>query len=106
VVSGKELPRFCFLFSKFIAVAERVTDTQYRVLEHGMIPLYGAQLHKCVDVEGQAIAPDLQSGLKEDLLAFRLSFVGNESLFFRAAKPNQRNTWIQTLEKVRHVLPL
>jgi len=62
VVSGKELPRFCFLFSKFIAVAERVTDTQYRVLEHGMIPLYGAQLHKCVDVEGQAIAPDLQSG--------------------------------------------
>ena len=46
------------------------------------------------------------AGLKEDLLAFRLSFVGNESLFFRAAKPNQRNTWIQTLEKVRHIFSL
>ena len=31
-------------------------------LQHGMIPLSGAQLHKCVDIEGQAISADLQSG--------------------------------------------
>ena len=43
----------------------------------------------------------LPAGLKEDLLAFRVSFVNNESLFFRAAKPNQRNAWIEMLEKVR-----
>ncbi len=28
----------------------------------GMIPLHKVQLHKCVDVEGQVIEKDLQSG--------------------------------------------
>ena len=65
-----------------------------------MIPVHGAQLHKCVDVEGQIIQPDLQSGRQEDRLAFRLSFVNNESLFFRVAKPNEWKAWIEILEKV------
>ncbi len=66
-----------------------------------MIPLSGAQLIKCVDVEGQAIGSDLQTGLSEDRLAFRLSFHGNESLFLRAAKPNVLKSWVEALDKVQ-----
>lgn len=70
-------------------------------LQNGMIPLHGAQLHKCVDVEGQAIGSDLQSGLSEDKMAFSLTLVNNESLYLRAARPNERKQWVETLEKVR-----
>ena len=66
-----------------------------------MIPLSGAQLHKSVDVEGQALQPDLKSGRQEDRLAFRLSFVSNESLYFRVARPNELKGWVERLEKVR-----
>ncbi len=31
--SKKEVPRHCFLFNKFIAVAEKANDTQFRLLE-------------------------------------------------------------------------
>ena len=70
-------------------------------LQHGMIPLSGAQLHKSVDIEGQALQPDLKSGRQEDRLAFRLSFVSNESLYFRVARPNELKGWVERLEKVR-----
>lgn len=66
-----------------------------------MIPLSGAQLHKSVDIEGQALQPDLKSGRQEDRLAFRLSFVSNESLYFRVARPNELKGWVERLEKVR-----
>ena len=66
-----------------------------------MIPLSGAQLHKSVDVEGQALQSDLKSGRQEDRLAFRLSFVSNESLYFRVARPNELKGWVERLEKVR-----
>ena len=33
VNSKKEVPRHCFLFNKFIAVAEKANDTQFRLLE-------------------------------------------------------------------------
>ena len=33
-----------------------------RILESGMVPLCGAQLHKLVDIEGQPIPANLQSG--------------------------------------------
>ena len=69
-------------------------------MQNGMIPLYGAQLHKCVDVAGQAIGSDLQSGLSEDKLAFRLTLVNNDSLYLRAARPNELRQWVETLEKV------
>ena len=65
-----------------------------------MLSLYGAQLHKCVDVEGQVIGSDLQSGLSEDKLAFKLSFVNNKSLYLRAARPNEWKQWVEMLEKV------
>ncbi len=65
-----------------------------------MIPLSGAQLAKCVDVEGQAIGCDLQTGLSEDRLAFRLSPTSSESLFLRAAKPNVLKSWLEALDKV------
>ena len=71
-------------------------------LQNGMVPLYGAQLDRCVDVEGQAIGSDLQSGLSEDKLAFRLSLVNNESLYLRAAKPSEWRQWVEMLEKVWH----
>ena len=66
-----------------------------------MIPLQGAQLHQCVDIEGQAIASDLQSGRSEDRLAFGLSLVNSDNLYLRAAKPNERKQWVELLEKVR-----
>ena len=69
-------------------------------VQNGMMSLCGAQLHKCVDVEGQAIGSDLQSGRSEDRLAFRLSLVNNESLYLRAAKPNEWRQWVEVLEKV------
>ena len=69
--------------------------------QHGMIPLSGAQLHKSVDIAGQALQPDLKSGRQEDRLAFRLSFVSNESLYFRVARPNELKGWVERLEKVR-----
>ena len=53
-------------------------------LQHGMIPLCGAQLHKTVDIEGQPLTADLKSGRGEDLLAFRystLSFTPNSNVF-------------------------
>ena len=65
-----------------------------------MIPLYGAQLHKCVDVEGQAIASDLQSGRSEDKLAFGLTLLNSENLYLRAARPNEWKQWVELLEKV------
>lgn len=68
--------------------------------QHGMIPLSGAQLHKSVDVEGQALQPDFKSGRQEDRLGFRLSFVNNESLYFRVARPNELKEWVERLEKV------
>ena len=71
-----------------------------------MIPLSGAQLHKMVDVEGQALQPDLKSGRQEDRLAFRLSFVNNESLYFRVARPNELKVWVERLEKVTCFLSL
>lgn len=42
--------------------------------QHGMIPLCGAQLHKTVDIEGQPLTADLQSGRREDLLAFKYTY--------------------------------
>ena len=35
----KEVPRFCFLFNKFIAVAEKANDTQFRLVEVSFPPL-------------------------------------------------------------------
>ncbi len=63
--------------------------------------LFGAQLHRCVDVEGQAIGSDLQSGLSEDKLAFRVSLLNNDPLYLRAAKPSEWRQWLEVLEKVR-----
>lgn len=97
IAGGKEVPRFCFLFSNYMALAE--ADKFLRILEHGMIPLCGAQLHKIVDIEGQPLTADLKSGRLEDRLAFRVSFVDNESLYFRVAKPNLRKAWVEALEK-------
>jgi len=62
--------------------------------------LFGAQLHRCVDVEGQAIGSDLQSGLSEDKLAFRLSLLNCEALYLRAAKPSEWRQRLDVLEKV------
>ncbi len=69
-----------------------------------MISLYNAQLHKCVDVEGQAIGSDFQSGRSEDKLAFGLTLVNNESLYLRAARPNEWKQWVEMLEKVCPIL--
>ena len=33
-----EVPRFCFLFNKFIAVAEKANDTQFRLVEVSFPP--------------------------------------------------------------------
>lgn len=75
-------------------------------LQNGMIPLYGAVLHKCVDVEGQPIGSDLQSGRSEDKLAFGLSLVNNDNLYLRAARPNEWKQWVEQLERVRkYVMP-
>lgn len=71
--------------------------------QNGMIPLYGAVLHKCVDVEGQAIGSDLQSGRSEDKLAFGLSLVNNDNLYLRAARPNEWKQWVELLEKVINI---
>ena len=70
------------------------------LVQNAMISLYGAQLHKCVDVEGQAIGSDFQSGRQEDKLAFGLTLVNNESLYLRAGKPNEWKQWVEMLEKV------
>jgi hypothetical protein len=91
----KEVRRSCLLFSNYMALAEA---DNMRILEHGMIPLCGAQLHKTVDIEGQPLTADLKSGRGEDLLGFRVSFVNNESLYFRVAKPNLRKAWVEALE--------
>ena len=53
------------------------------------------------DIEGQALQSDLKSGRQEDHLAFRFSFVSNESLYFRVARPNELKGWVERLEKVR-----
>ena len=52
------------------------------------------------DIEGQALQSDLKSGRQEDHL-FRFSFVSNESLYFRVARPNELKGWVERLEKVR-----
>eukprot|EP00731_Ephydatia_muelleri_P006566 Em0003g814a len=87
----------------YFAIADRLSGSgegvHLRVLEYGMIPLGTAQLHKCVDVEGQTMQPDLQSGLGEDRMGFRISFKNKESLFFRVAKPNERRVWVEALDK-------
>ena len=44
------------------------------------------------------------TGLKEDRLAFKVTFVSHEPLFFRAAKPNERRQWVEALEKVMNCL--
>ena len=62
VVDGTETACHCFLFNSLTALGERLTDLHLRILESGMVPLCGAQLHKSVDIEGQPISADLQSG--------------------------------------------
>ena len=66
VKGNREIPCTGLLFKTYFAIADRPSGSgegvHLRVLEYGMIPLGTAQLHKCVDVEGQTMQPDLQSG--------------------------------------------
>ena len=54
---------------------DNISLYSYLCSQHGMIPLCGAQLHKTVDIEGQPLTADLQSGRREDLLAFRYNII-------------------------------
>lgn len=67
VKGSKEIPCTGLLFKTYFAIADRPSGSgegvHLRVLEYGMIPLGTALLHKSVDIEGQAMQPDLQSGM-------------------------------------------
>lgn len=91
----------CMCASNHVFISTPPPSPSTLPLQNGMFPLYGAQLHKCVDVEGQAIASDLKSGRSEDKLAFGLSLPHSENLYLRAARPNEWKQWVELLEKVR-----
>ncbi len=44
----KEAPRHCFLFNKFIAVADKANDTQFKLLEVGDLIITDCILFVCV----------------------------------------------------------